>query len=224
MQASDTQLFAHGLYGVIFDCDGVMIDSREANAIFYNRVLAALNLPPMTPEQEQYCFMATSMQCLQHIVPPKLHEEIARVTKDEVNYERDIVPLLRLQKGFREFIDELHFLGVRMAVHTNRRLGGMQTVLDIFSLPPYFMPVVTADSAAPKPSPEGTQHICSLWQCRPRDVLFVGDSEHDRQAAAGAGVVFAAFNAGTLPGKIAAGDFAALRAALNGVPPFTASS
>lgn len=42
------KLFPHGLTGIIFDCDGVMIDSRAANAIFYNKVLAALGLPPLT--------------------------------------------------------------------------------------------------------------------------------------------------------------------------------
>ena len=45
-------LFSHGLGGVIFDCDGVMINSRAANDEFYNRVLAYFGLPPLTPEQE----------------------------------------------------------------------------------------------------------------------------------------------------------------------------
>ena len=48
------RLFPHGLAGVIFDCDGVLLDSRESNSIFYNRVLAVFGLPPMTPEQEKY--------------------------------------------------------------------------------------------------------------------------------------------------------------------------
>ncbi len=30
-------LFPRGLGGVIFDCDGVMINSRAANEQFYNR-------------------------------------------------------------------------------------------------------------------------------------------------------------------------------------------
>lgn len=38
-------LFPHGIAGVIFDCDGVMIDSRTANNIYYNRVLAWFGLP-----------------------------------------------------------------------------------------------------------------------------------------------------------------------------------
>ena len=151
-------LFPHGIAGVIFDCDGVMIDSRAANNVFYNRVLAYFGLPPMNLEQENYCFMATSRQALLHIVPPHLHHEIDYVIRNEVVYQRDIVPMLRLQPGFKGFIDNLRSRGVRMAVHTNRKLDGIQTVLDIFSLPSYFNPVVAADTAAPKPSAEGTRH------------------------------------------------------------------
>lgn len=212
-------LFPQGVAGVIFDCDGVMIDSREANNVFYNRVLSWFGLPPMNSEQENYCFMATSRQALLHIVPPALHDQIGHVIRHEVVYERDIVPMLRLQPGFMDFIGTLRERGVRMAVHTNRKLDGIQTVLDIFSLPSYFNPVVAADTAAPKPSPEGTRRICAVWQCPPRRVLFVGDSEHDKEAAKGAGVVFAAFNGGPLRGEITAADYTGLRAALAGALP-----
>ena len=70
------KLFPHGLTGIIFDCDGVMIDSRAANAIFYNKVLAALGLPPLTPEQDAYTFMATARQALEYIVPPEMHQRM----------------------------------------------------------------------------------------------------------------------------------------------------
>ncbi len=210
-----SQLFANGLAGVIFDCDGVIVDSRESNNLFYNRVLEHFKLPPMTPEQEEFSFMATAMQALLHIVPPHLHNQISYVTTEVVNYHRDIMPMLRLQPGFVDFIDYLRAKQVRMAVHTNRRLEGIQTVLDIFGLPSYFNPVVAADTAAPKPSPEGTLHICAAWQTLPENVLFVGDSEHDKEAAQGAGVVFAAFNSGSLRGQITATDYPGLRVALD---------
>ena len=210
-----SRLFTNGLAGVIFDCDGVIVDSRESNTVFYNRVLEHFNLPPMTPEQEKFCFMATAMQALLHIVPPHLHKQIGYVTSEVVNYHRDIMPMLRLQPGFVDFIDYLRDKQVRMAVHTNRRLEGIQTVLDIFGLPSYFDPVVAADTAAPKPSPEGALRICATWQTPPETVLFVGDSEHDKETAQGAGVVFAAFNGGALRGQITATDYPGLREALD---------
>lgn len=146
------------------------------------------------------------------------------MTREEVNYQRDIVPLLRLQPGFLEFANDLHAGGVRMAIATNRISRGIQTVLDFFALPSYFDPVVTASNAAPKPSPEGARRICAAWGFAPADVLFVGDSEHDRDAAQGAGTVFAAFNGGELRGRITAADFSQLRRALgNALPPLPAS-
>ena len=148
-------------------------------------------------------------------MPPHLHGQIEYVTREVVNYRRDILPMLRLQPGFTEFIDDLRDRLVRMAVHTNRRFEGRQTVLDIFGLPTYFDPVVAADTAAPKPSPEGTRHICSAWGVSPETVLFVGDSEHDKEAARGAGVVFAAFGSGPLRGQITVTDYAGLHAALD---------
>ena len=152
-------------------------------------------------------------------MPPHLHNQISYVTSNVVNYHRDIMPMLRLQPGFVDFIDYLRDKQVRMAVHTNRRLEGIQTVLDIFSLPSYFNPVVAADTAAPKPSAEGTRHICAVWQCPPQHVLFVGDSEHDKEAARGAGVIFAAFNGGPLRGEITAADYPGLHNALAAVLP-----
>ena len=208
-------LFPNGLAGVIFDCDGVMIDSRESNNIFYNRVLEHFNLPAMTLQQEEYCFMATAMQALLHIVPPQFHGQIEYVTREVVNYRRDILPMLRLQPGFIDFIGDLRDRQVRMAVHTNRRFEGIQTVLDIFGLPTYFDPVVAADTATPKPSPEGTRRICSVWGVPPETVLCVGVSEHDKEAARGAGVIFAAFSSGPLRGQITVTDYAGLHAALN---------
>ena len=36
---------------VVFDCDGVMFDTADANRIYYNRVLANFNKQPLSEEQ-----------------------------------------------------------------------------------------------------------------------------------------------------------------------------
>lgn len=177
--------------GIIFDCDGVLIDSRKANAGYYNRVLAVLGLPPMTREQDSYAFMATSRQALEYIVPPNLHARIPEACR-QVSYCRDILPLLELQEGLREFLAFLQSEGIRCAVHTNRT-DTMDEVLHFFGLEQYFAPVMTAGTAKPKPSPEGVWEILRQWSCQPEEVLFLGDSTLDELTAARAGVPFAAF-------------------------------
>ena len=37
--------------GVIFDCDGVLIDSREANIAYYDYLRSYVGLPPLPKEQ-----------------------------------------------------------------------------------------------------------------------------------------------------------------------------
>jgi phosphoglycolate phosphatase len=40
---------------IIFDCDGVMFDSRQANINFYNHLLARFDQPPMDPKRSTMC-------------------------------------------------------------------------------------------------------------------------------------------------------------------------
>ena len=81
------------LKGLIFDCDGVMIDSTDANRQFYNLILEHYGLPPMRKDQERYCFMATSAQALESLLPKELHPEIAHMSRDVVNYRQKIIML-----------------------------------------------------------------------------------------------------------------------------------
>ena len=57
MQSSVTTLasllertFPAGLSGLIFDCDGVMVDSRDVNIGYYNLLLREVGKPPIPPE------------------------------------------------------------------------------------------------------------------------------------------------------------------------------
>ena len=201
------EFFPQGLAGVVFDCDGVMIDSSEANRVFYNAVLAEMGLPPMSAEDESYAFMATAREALERMTPKERHAEIAAAAA-RVDYGRNIMPLVRLMPGFLPFIEALHARGVRLAIDTNRIDAGIARVLDFFSLPPYFEPVISASCAPPKPSPQGARDILRAWGVKSGEVLFVGDSENDMLAARGAGMVFAGF--GGIAGDLAAPDFAAL--------------
>ncbi|MDO4839994.1 MAG: HAD hydrolase-like protein [Desulfovibrionaceae bacterium] len=186
------KLFPDGLTGVIFDCDGVMIDSADANREYYNLILAHFGLPPMTDEQESYCLMATTAQALQYLLPEKLHDSIPAVREKVVNYREKIMPLVKIYPGFLDFISLLHNYDIRMAVLTNRTEKGMQDVLNILGFPRYFDPVVTASSGFYKPRPEGARLILSKWGVPSGKILYVGDSDIDRRTAQACSIPFAA--------------------------------
>lgn len=211
------ELEKNDLCGIIFDCDGVMIDSADANRKFYDLALGALGLPPMREEQEKFAFMATAKQALLAMVPENLHDRIDDAVRNEVNYARDVLPLIKLMPGFREFIDFAHKKGFRLAIDTNRTEEGIIRVLDFFDLPPYFNPIICSSNSKPKPSPDGAEKICRAWSAPAEKTLFVGDSENDRKTAKGAGTLFAAFGNDELEGDLEIGDYAELTRILENV-------
>jgi phosphoglycolate phosphatase len=187
--------------GVIFDCDGVLIDSRNANLTYYNRLLLAANRAPMTPEQENFVHMASERQAIEHILPP---EDVARYHElaAKVPYREVVLPLLRLEDGAGAVLARLRGRGLRLAVHTNRGTG-MWDVLDKLGLRDMFAPVMTVAQVAPKPSPEGVLRILEAWSLPPSAVIFVGDSEADAASAQGAGVSLIAFKNAALRTAVA---------------------
>jgi HAD superfamily hydrolase (TIGR01509 family) len=199
--------FPERLAGVIFDCDGVLIDSRAANAAYYNRIRMLAGFGPMNSEEEEYTHMHSSRESLLRIFPPDLHERL-RELAGRVDYEREIMPLIRPEPDLHACLSALAARGLRLAVLTNR--NGMRMVLDTFDLRPYFDPVVTAAHVKPKPSPEGLELIAEIWGCSSRDLLFVGDSLLDALAAEAAGVCFAAYRNPKLRAPVHFGSLAHL--------------
>jgi HAD superfamily hydrolase (TIGR01509 family) len=82
----------------------------------------------------------------------------------------------------------------RTAVATNRT-DTMDRVLDAFDLADQFDLVVTAlDVTNPKPAPDCLEQVAQTFQAAPAEVLYIGDSVLDQQAARAAGTHFVAFD------------------------------
>ena len=207
--------------GVIFDCDGVLIDSGLSNIRFYNLLRHGLGLPPMSGEQEKYVHMSTAEQAVQAIIPESLLPVVRHVVA-HIDYERNILPMVKTYDGLHDFLDACRNRGMLLAVHTNRS-GGVGRIMDHCGLAGYFSPVVTAATAPPKPSPEGVRLILKDWNEAAGNVLFLGDSATDRDAAAAAGVPFLAFQAPGLSSLGICDSFHDLQAALEAVSGNTGS-
>lgn len=191
--------FPKQLKGVIFDCDGVMIDSRAANTHFYNMILKCFALPPMTAEQEAYTCMATARQSLEYIVPPELHDKIEEVCRKTVIYRRDVLPLLQLMPGFVKFSRNMFQNDIRLGVNTNRECNGMQAIIEKFNLSALIDICVTASDVEPKPSGDGLRKILDSWKIEKESVIYVGDSLLDQLAAQDADVYFVSFGNKEIP-------------------------
>lgn len=206
--------FLSRLAGVIFDCDGVLVDSRDANRMYYNLIREGLGMLPITPEEEHYVHMHSVTECLARIIPAERLEE-AEVVRKNLNYE-EIFPYIFLEDGLVELLDALAGRGVRMAVHTNRTTT-VERLLSHFEIDRYFSPVISAGSLKrPKPDPEGVHRILDAWDLPTETVAYIGDSALDERSAAAAAVPFWSYKNPGLAAVMFVPDFETLRACLSG--------
>lgn len=202
-------LSLEGLKGIIFDCDGVLFDSRDINVRFYNQVRSFFDLPPMSRQQEEYAHTHSVKDSLAHILPEGYEARLEQV-RDRLDYSR-LLPSMRMEDGLVELMDFLILKDVRTAINTNRT-NTMSLLLTTFGLERYFWPVITAaDVSRPKPHPESLFKIMDQWSFMPHEVVFIGDSVVDQETALGAGVPFWAFKNENLQARMLIPDFWTLR-------------
>ncbi len=177
--------------GIIFDCDGVLVDSVEANMTFYNKLRNSLGLPNLTEEQRDYCQQATVHQSFDHIIPKALHPQIPVILKN-FSYINEIEPLITASENLVPFLLKFK-ANCLMGVHTNR-MGNISPMLERLGMGNVFDPIITVQRAEAKPSPDGTLQILTEWKLEAGQVLFIGDSSADQEAARGAKVPFLSYN------------------------------
>ncbi len=177
--------------GIIFDCDGVIIDSYESNTHFYNSLRHAVGLPSMTDEQRVLVHQMTGVEAFELVIPKALQQEASKAYKS-IEYVRDIVPLLAVFDGLHDFLKLCKKNNILMAVHTNRIIA-MEEILVQFDLKEYYHPVMTPEILPAKPNPIGALTICKEWNIKPSEALFIGDSENDLKTANAAKIPFIGF-------------------------------
>jgi HAD superfamily hydrolase (TIGR01509 family) len=181
---------------VIYDCDGVLFDSFEANLAFYDRIMAMLGRPSLdrrNEEQMRVLHTYANREVLRYLFPDDATWNESVRAASAIDY-RDLVPFMRLEEGVHEALEALESR-VGLALCTNRSTS-VDMVLESFGLARYFGIVMTASKVAnPKPHPEPLLKVLAHYRIAPGEALFVGDSEVDRQAAQAAGVPFVAYKA-----------------------------
>jgi phosphoglycolate phosphatase len=184
---------------VIYDCDGVLFDSFEANVAFYSQVMDHFGRPPLDRGDADtmrvlhtYC----NKDVLCHLFSGDDRMAEVRAFSATIDYRR-LFPLMQMEEGLRETLELLRGR-VELAICTNRA-SSMESLLESFGLAQYFSCVMTAGRVVnPKPHPEPLLKVLEHYGIGAGQALFVGDSEVDRQAAEAAGVPFIAYR-GDMP-------------------------
>lgn len=182
-----------GVAGIVFDCDGVLFESRAANLAYYNTVLEFFDEPPVDPADEvraQLCHTAASPEVFRVLLGEERMTAALEAARS-LDYRR-FIPAMQPEPGLGRALAGLSSR-FPLAIATNRG-DSMHEILKHFELADFFQTVVTSrDVPRPKPHPDMLIEAARRLALEPARILFVGDSELDRSAAASAGIRFAAY-------------------------------
>jgi phosphoglycolate phosphatase len=186
---------------IVFDCDGVMFDSRKANTMYYNHLLSHFGLPQMSASEEEFVHMHNVIDSVCHVF-----RHYRRPALDEVHLFRrqgdyaPFLPYMEMEADLVAFLEKTK-KKYHLAISTNRT-NTMMPLLRSYKLEGYFGKVMTADTAVrPKPAPDALLEILEYFSCLPEEAIFIGDSIIDEQHAAACRVPLIAFKNPALQAK-----------------------
>jgi HAD superfamily hydrolase (TIGR01509 family) len=184
------------LAGVIFDCDGVLVDSERITSRVWAGLLTEIGLPTTT-EQSLATYLGNSMaRCLEivteqlgHAPPDSLLPRFHAAIKVALANEVTAVP------GIAALLDALDAAGVPYAVASNGEQAKMQTTLGVTGLASRFegRRFSSLDVGRPKPAPDVFLHAAQALGIAPAQAVVVEDSPLGVQGARAAGMTVIGF-------------------------------
>ncbi len=192
---------------VIFDCDGVMFDSKNANQKYYNQLLEKFGHPPMNDSELEYVHTHNVIDAVQYIFKRYPEEDLDKIHlyREELGYT-DFLPYMTIEPDLKAFLRFLkpHYI---TAISTNRT-STLPAILKIFEIEAYFDKVVTAfDVSRPKPHFEALVQILDHFKISVDEAVFIGDSMVDREHTNGVGMRLIAFKNPSLPAEYHVNSF-----------------
>ena len=197
--------------GVAFDLDGTLVDSAPGLTAAVDNALYALELP-MAGEERVVTWIGNGADVLiQRALTWARQERAAlRAAQGKPSVDHDDIPQAEQQAILRKLFDRyygevaeegsflfpavadtlgaLHAKGLPLALVTNKPTPFVAPILASLDIAKYFTVVIGGDDVKnKKPHPEPLLMVAEKLGLAPADLLFVGASRNDIQAAKAAG-------------------------------------
>jgi phosphoglycolate phosphatase len=183
-----------GIRAAIIDLDGTMLDTAPDFHHAVNRMRDELGLAPL------------DIDTIKHFVGKGTENLIRRVLATDFDdagvarhFEQALASYMRhylaingdytsVYPGVIDGLELLREKGVLLACVTNKPIAFAQPLLEKKGLAPFFPLVYGGDSLPKKkPDPYPLLQVCADFSLEPRQVVAIGDSSNDAQAARAAG-------------------------------------
>ncbi len=177
------------LRGVIFDMDGVIIDSHPAHRRAWQKFLENLGQKISEDDLDYILDGRKRSEILRHFFGELSEPEIVAYGRRKDEFFQQAFLEVRPVPGVLEFFDHLRRRKIAMAIATSASKARTCSTLDRLQLTSHFKVIVTGDDVAEgKPDPAIYRVACQRLGVSPENALAIEDAVSGVRAANGAGI------------------------------------
>lgn len=172
---------------IVWDLDGTILDTEPAIIETYRRLFMKYGKESDFDQTKQLEVLGPPLRKMFPIYFKDQDVEKLIEEYREINYElhKDYV---KPMKNAKEVLEALYKDGYRMAIVSTKMKSGVEFGLGLFDMNKYFEVIVgEGDVSKGKPDPEGIIQACKMMNVSHDDLIYIGDSNTDIQAATSAG-------------------------------------
>lgn len=188
------RLVLRGIRAAIIDLDGTMMHTAPDFHVAINRMRSELGLAPLDIEIITHFVGKGTENLLRRVLGVDYSQEEVELhfPKALASYRKHYLVIngdySTVYAGVHEGLDALQTKGLRLACVTNKPIAFATPLLEKAGLRRYFDVVYGGDSLPKKkPDPYPLLKVCEDFGLSPSQVVAIGDSSNDAEAARAAG-------------------------------------
>jgi len=184
---------------LVFDWDGTLIDSAGAIVSCIQSACRDLGLPVPDDARASHVIGLGLQDALAYAIPGLAPSQYGSVVERYRYHFLARDPQIPLFPGTEPMLAGLRARGHVLAIATGKSRAGLARALDNTGLQPLFASSRCADQCTPKPAPDMLLELMAELGTKGTNTLMIGDTVHDLQMAAHAGVPAVAVSYGAHP-------------------------
>ncbi len=190
---------------IIFDMDGVLVDSEPHHIRSERRMFEKMQIPISQEEHALFMGTATDVMWSRIIENKQLDlelEEMVAMQNRETHLYFSGLPYMEPMSGLVSLLKQIKKQGIPMAVASSSSVGTIDIVMERSGLRSFFEHVVSSSVVGKsKPAPDVFLYAAQLLQTPPEDCMVIEDSTNGVRAAKAAGMYCVAYAGASSEGQ-----------------------
>ena len=170
------------LKAVLFDIDGTIVDSKEANIAFCQQIFQAAGYTPPEPERVSSLFHLPMTQLIEALATHLSAQEVQKLValRKNVSYPVNLQKIPLHSKKILQSLSSMY----KLAIVTSRSQQGAKNYFSSAKSQDFFSTIVAIDDVQnPKPHPEPLLLATQRLGVDVREAVYIGDTHVDVAAA-----------------------------------------